>query len=186
MTGLLVLWLPILVSSVVVFVVSAALHMIPPWHTNDYRKTSKEDEILSAFRPLDIPSGDYVIPRATDMKEMRTPEYREKIKRGPILILTLKAHGSMSMVKPLVLHFIYVVVISIFAAYIAGRSLPAGAAFRAGCRFAGAAAFMGYSLAIWPLSIWYGRSWTTTIKDTIDGLVYAILTGLVFGWLWPR
>ena len=26
----------------------------------------------------------------------------------------------------------------------------------------------------------------TTIKNTFDGLVYGLLTGGVFGWLWPR
>jgi hypothetical protein len=45
---------------------------------------------------------------------------------------------------------------------------------------------MGYTLALWPMSIWYRRAWTITIKSTIDGLIYALLTAGTFGWLWPR
>ena len=29
------------------------------------------------------------------------------------------------------------------------------------------------------------RRWSTTAKHTIDGLVYSLLTGGIFGWLWP-
>ena len=40
-------------------------------------------------------------------------------------------------------------------------------------------------LALWQISIWYHRSWATTIRSTIDGLIYAALTAGFFGWLWP-
>jgi hypothetical protein len=46
-------------------------------------------------------------------------------------------------------------------------------------------AFAGYALALWQDVIWYGRSSTTVSKATFDGLVYALVTGGVFGWLWP-
>jgi hypothetical protein len=35
-------------------------------------------------------------------------------------------------------------------------------------------------------SIWAWRRWSTTLKGVFDGLVYALLTAGVFGWLWPR
>ena len=53
-------------------------------------------------------------------------------------------------------------------------------------RFAGVTAFAGYSLGGWQESIWYQRKLSTTIKNTIDGLIYALFTAGVFGWLWPR
>ena len=43
-----------------------------------------------------------------------------------------------------------------------------------------------YALALWQNSIWYRRAWSTTIKSTFDGLVYALVTAGTFGWLWPR
>jgi hypothetical protein len=51
---------------------------------------------------------------------------------------------------------------------------------------AGAAAFGGYVLALWQMSIWYQRAWSTTIKTSIDGFIYALLTAGTFGWLWPH
>src|SRR5207249_1623971 len=47
-------------------------------------------------------------------------------------------------------------------------------------------AFVEYTLALWPMSIWYRRSWITTLKATVDGLIYALLTAGVFAWLWPH
>jgi hypothetical protein len=52
--------------------------------------------------------------------------------------------------------------------------------------FAGVTAFMGYAVALWQMSIWYKRSWSLTFKATLDGVIYALLTAGVFGWLWPR
>ena len=47
-------------------------------------------------------------------------------------------------------------------------------------------AFLAYSGAVWPQSIWYRRSWVVSLKSTIDGLIYGCVTAGVFGWLWPR
>jgi hypothetical protein len=78
------------------------------------------------------------------------------------------------------------VVVGVFAAYVAGRALPPGSHYLHVFRFAGVAAFLAYSVALWQMSIWYQRAWSITIKSTIDGLIYALLTAGTFGWLWPR
>lgn len=92
----------------------------------------------------------------------------------------------MSMARNLTMWFFYSVVVSVFAAYVAGRAVPPGTAYLEVFRFAGATAFIGYAVALWQMSIWYHRAWTITIKSTIDGLVYACLTAGTLGWLWPR
>ena len=76
--------------------------------------------------------------------------------------------------------------IGVFAGYVAGRALPPGAHYLQVFRFAGATAFTSHVLALWPMSIWYRRSWSLTLKATFDGLLYALLTAGTFGWLWPR
>jgi hypothetical protein len=106
--------------------------------------------------------------------------------KGPVLMLTVMPNGPASMASSLVLWFLYSAVVGLFAAYIAGRALPAGAPYLSVFRFAGATAFLGYSAALWQMSIWYRRPWSTTIKTTVDGLIYALFTAGVFGWLWPR
>ena len=101
-------------------------------------------------------------------------------------MMTVLPNGAPAMGKSLALWFVYCCVVGLFAAYVAGRALPVGAHYRAVFRFAGVTAFVGYALALWQNTIWFKRAWTTTLKSTIDGLVYGLLTAGVFGWLWPR
>ncbi len=186
MTGLAVLWLPILLSAVGVFVVSSAIHMATPWHKSDYPKMPNEDKVRDALRPLAIPPGDYVVPRPANRGEMGSPAFAEKMKQGPVLMLTVMPNGPAQMGKSLGLWFLYSVVVGFFAACVAGLALPPGADFGRVVQFAGVTAFAAYALGLWQMSIWYRRAWTTTIKATVDGLIYALLTGAIFGWLWPR
>src|SRR5450759_824171 len=186
MTALHLLWLPILLSSVIVFIVSSIIHMLSPWHKSDYPKLVEEDKLMDALRPLNIPPGDYMIPRPSSRQDMRSPEFMEKMKKGPVMVFTIWAHGQTQMGMTFVLWFLYSAIVGLFAAYVTGRALPFGQTYLHVFRFAGATAFLGYSAALWQLSIWYHRAWSTTIKATIDGLIYALLTAGVFGWLWPR
>ena len=186
MTGLSALWLPILLSSVIVFVASSIIHMVLPWHKTDYPKVPDEDRVRNALRPFAIPPGDYMVPRCDDTKELRTPEFAEKMNQGPVIVMTVLPNGQWSMGRNLGLWFLYCAVVGVFSAYVAGRALPAGAPYAHVFQFVGATAFIGYALALWQMSIWYRRAWSTTIKATIDGLIYALLTAGTFGWLWPH
>ena len=82
--------------------------------------------------------------------------------------------------------FVYCLVVSVFAAFVAGSALPPAATFTQLCRFAGTTAFVGYTLALWQMSIWYKRAWAMTLKATFDGVIFALVTCAVFGWLWPH
>ena len=185
MIGLSSLWLPILASSAIVFVVSSVIHMAPLWHKNDYPKMPSEDKLMDAVRPLGIPPGDYMVPRPS-RTEMRSPEFAERIKRGPVMVVTVMPNAMPSMGRNLVLWFVYCAVVGFFAAYVAGRALPPGTEYLRVFQLVGATAFIGYSVALWQMSIWYSRSWSMTIKATVDGLIYGLLTAGTFGWLWPR
>jgi len=186
MVPLISLWMPIVLSAVIVFVASSIIHMVLPYHRSDLRRLAKEDEVMEALRRFDIPPGDYGMPLAGSMKDMRKPEFIEKMKAGPVVFMTVVPSGPPSMGLSLVLWFFYSIVVSVFGAYIAGRALPAGASYLAVFRFAGCTAFAAYSLALLQNSIWYKRNWGTTVKSIFDGLVYALLTAGTFGWLWPR
>jgi hypothetical protein len=186
MTPLTALWLPILGSAVLCFIVSSILHMVTKWHAADYRPVPNEAAFRDAVRPLAIPPGDYMVPRAGSTDEMRSPEFKEKMKSGPVMMFTMYPNDSMAMGRSLGLWFVHLVIVSIFAAYIAGRALPAGAHYLNVFRFAGATAFFSHAAALWPMWIWYRRDLGTTIRSTIDGLLYALLTAGMFGWLWPR
>jgi hypothetical protein len=186
MTALHLLWAPIVLSAVIVFVASSIIHMLLPWHKTDYAKVPNEDAFRDAVRPLAVPPGDYMVPRPSDMKEMGSPEFQERMKQGPVMVLTVIPNGPATMGKSLALWFLYSLVVSLFGAYVAGRALPVGAPYLQAFRFVGTAAFLSYAVALWQMSIWSHRAWTITIKATVDGLIYALLTAGTFGWLWPR
>ncbi len=186
MVPLISLWIPILLSAAVVFVASSVIHMVFPYHRSDFANLANEGDVMDALRKTGISPGDYLVPRAGSPREMKSPEFIEKMKKGPIVFMTVMPSGPPTMGAQLAQWFVYSVVVGIFAAYIAGRALGVGAQYLAVFRFAGCTAFVGYALALWQNSIWYKRSWSATLKSTIDGFVYALLTAGVFGWLWPR
>lgn len=185
MTPLIELWLPIVLSAVIVFIASSLIHMLLNWHAGDFVKLPDEERFRQSVGPLAIPPGDYIVPRAT-MAEMKSPEFVKKCEEGPVVIMTVLPSGNLAMGKSLTLWFLFSLVVSFVAAYIAGRALGPTASYLEVFRFAGTTAFISYALGSWPASIWYGRKWKTTILTTIDGLIYGLLTAGVFGWLWPR
>ncbi len=180
------LWLPILLSAVIVFVASAIMHMVLPFHRSDFRRVPAENEVMDALRRFEIPPGDYMMPRPGSPADMKSPEFLDKMNRGPVAVMTVIPGGPPTMGRNLAQWFVFCVVVSVIAAYVAGRAVTPGASYLEVFRFAGCTAFVAYSVALWQDSIWYRRAWVTTIKSNVDGLVYGLLTAGVFGWLWPR
>lgn len=186
MVPIMSLWLPILLSAVVVFILSSVIHMMLKYHASDTKQLPSENEILEALRKFNIPPGDYMLPRAGSMEAMKSPEYVEKVKKGPVAMITVMKGGSMSMGPYLFRWFLFCVLVGILAAYITGRAVGPGTPYLRVFRFAGATSFIAFSIGQIPQSIWYQRSWSTTLKHLFDGLVYGLFTGGVFGWLWPK
>ena len=185
MVSILSLWLPILLSAVFVFVVSSIIHMVLGYHANDFKKVPSQDAVMDALRPFAIPPGDYFLPRAGSMKEMGTPEYKERAEKGPVVIMTVCPNGVTSMGGPLLLWFLYSILISIFAGYVASHAVSAGGSYLEVFRYVGTVAFAAYSLGLLQNSIWYKRNWGATLRSVFDGLLYALVTAGTFGWLWP-
>lgn len=183
--GITSLLLPIFLSSVFVFFASYIIHALFKYHANDFKQLPGEDQAMEALRKLNIPPGDYAMPRAGSMAAHKDPTFLEKYKKGPLAFITVFKGEKPTMGKELLLWFIYCIVVGICAAYITGRVLEPGAAYLTVHRFAGATAFFCYSLALLQNSIWYKRSWSSTFKSMFDGLIYALITGGTFGWLWP-
>ena len=180
------LWLPILLSAVIVFLASFVIHMVLPFHRKDYGKVPAEDDVMAALRKFSIAPGDYFIPCASGPADMKTAEYKKKVEQGPLVIMTVLGKDGYAMGKRLLQWFLFTVVVGVFAGYIAGRTLAPGTPYITVFRIAGTVAFAGYALGLWQNSIWYSKKWSTTVKSTFDGLVYALLTAGTFGWLWPR
>lgn len=185
MVPLSALWLPIVLSAVIVFIASSVMHMLLPYHKGDYRELPDEDKVLGAMRGAGLKRGLYVFPYCTQ-KDMKAPAMQVKYKQGPVGMLTVFPSGPPVMPKFLGQWFAYCLIIGLFVAYLTGHTVEPGAHYLAVFRVAGTAGFLGYGLGHISDGIWKGQTWSFTIKEVVDGLVYGLLTAGTFGWLWPR
>jgi hypothetical protein len=180
------LWLPVLLSAVLVFIVSALVHMVLKYHNSDYTRIPNEDALRSALRAASPPPAQYIIPYCPEMKEMETPEMKQKFTEGPVAVVNVMRPGVPSMGRPLTYWFLFSLTVSFFIAYIASHVIPAGTPYLQVFRIVGAIGFLAYGAATVPPSIWMGKPWKITWKEMFDGLLYGLVTAGTFGWLWPR
>jgi hypothetical protein len=185
MAFLAALWLPILLSAVIVFIASSIMHTVLPYHRSDYRKLPDEDALVVALRSAGVTRGQYNFPHHTH-KEIKEPAVQEKFKQGPIGFLTIFPSGPINMSKFLIQWFLFCLLIVFFVAYLAAHTVSPGAPFRHVLRVVGTAAFLGFGLCCFSNGIWKGQTWSMTIKEVFDGLIYALLTAGTFAWLWPH
>jgi hypothetical protein len=182
MVALTDLWLPIVLSALFVFLTSFILHMVLQfWHRSDYRKAATEATLADGIKSL--ASDQYLVPHC-DWGKM-TPEERKAVMSGPTATVMVR-NPPPSFPGTLATWFVFCVVVAFFVAYVASVTVARGAAYLHVHRVAGAVAFMTWGLGGFSESIWYGRPWRVTFKHMLDGLIYALVMGGTFGWLWPR
>lgn len=185
MVALSQLWLPILLSAVIVFVASSIIHMVLPYHKSDYKKLPEEDGVRAALRAGNLKPGLYHFPYCTH-KDMKTPEAQAKFKEGPVGFVTIFPSGPPNMGKFLGLWFVYCLIVGFVVAYLAAHTIAPMAPYRHVFRADGVAAFLAYGVGPLVNGIWKGQPWSMTLKEALDGVIYAALTAGTFGWLWPR
>ena len=185
MISIAALWLPIVLSAVAVFVVSSVVHMVFTYHRSDYHPLPGEAEILAAMRAQGVTPGLYNFPHCAEMKEMGSPEMLAKYEEGPVGLLTVMPSRPPAMGKYLAQWFVFCLVVGLFVAYLAGRTLAAGADPMHVFRVTATIAFLAYGVGELVDPIWKGAPWGATLKSVFDGLLYALATGAVFAWLWP-
>jgi hypothetical protein len=185
MVPLAALWLPIVLSAVIVFIASSIMHMVLPYHKSDYSQLPNEDTVRATLRAANLKRGLYVMPYCTH-KDMKSPETMAKYKEGPVGFITILPSGPPAMPKFLIQWFVYCLVIGFFVAYLAAHTIAPGTNYLEVFRVVGTAAFLAYGLGLVINGIWKGQMWGNTMKEVFDGLVYSLLTAGTFGWLWPR
>jgi len=179
------LWLAILLSAVVVFVISSLIHMFLKWHSNDYKTFSNEDAIRDVIRSGGAVPGRYVIPACKEMKDMAREAMVKKYNEGPIGHITLLPNGQPKMGKYLGMWFVLCLLVSAIAAYITMHLVPLDAAWsHRAAKAVGAISFIAYGFGTLQESIWVGRPWGQSVKYLIDAALYAAGTAAVFCWQW--
>ena len=95
------------------------------------------------------------------------------MQRGPQAYVLVRNPGTFNFGKVLTLWFLYIILISIFVAYLTGLACAAGTPYIEVFRVAGAAAVLAYAFRTVPEAIWYGKPWKVVIKEMIDGIFTA-------------
>jgi hypothetical protein len=185
MTPFTSLLLPVAVSAVAVFLLTMAVHMTP-WHKGDYLRLPDEDGVMQALRPFNIPPNDYVTPHPGSGDYMKSPEYDARRAAGPVMILTVMPSGPWKIGRMMGLWFLFAVVVSAIVGCLVGAIVPPGGRTHAVFHHAAVITFLSYAMGAVPLSIWYGRKWSTTLRTAADALLYALATGWIFAMLWPK
>ena len=179
------LWLPILVSGVAVFILSALVWTVSPHHKKDWQGLPNEDAVLLAMRTNPPAPGQYAMPFLFDPKLRDDPAMKERIARGPNGYLTVIPTGIPAMGPMMAKSLVYNLIVALLVAYVSWHGLRAGAESNMVFRIAGTTSMMAYILSSVPESIWFGRPWRTFGMQAIDGIVYGLVTAGIFVWLWP-
>jgi hypothetical protein len=185
MVPLMSLWLPIVLSAVAVFVASSVVHMALGYHKTDFAPVPDEDRAMDALRSHHLAPGDYLMPYANSGTSMKDPAFLAKVNAGPRVVMTVLPKGMTAMGGLLGKWFVFNLIVSLFAAYLASRVLAPATPYLTVFRVVGTTVFAAYGLGLWPQAIWYGKSTSATVKSTFDAFLYALVSAGVFGWLWP-
>ncbi len=178
------LWLPIVVSGVAVFVASFLAWMVLPHHRSDWSRLPDEIGFTESIRSQSIPADQYMFPHAASSDDWKSEEFKQRWKEGPTGTLTIMG-GTANMGLNMLWTFLFYLVTAFFVAYIASIAFTRGAGFLDVFQITGATAILGHCFGGIPNAIWFHRKLRAVINDTLDGIVYGIITGLIFAWLWP-
>lgn len=179
--GIVELWLPIVVSAAVCWVASAIIWAALKYHNKDYKKTGDEEAVRAALKG-NAP-GFYLLPYCLDPAELKNPDVKQKYDDGPLAYITMLPNGVPPMGGKLLAMVLYFLAVGILCAYVATFAVAPDADYLAVFRVTATVAFIANGFAVVPESIWFGRPWAMTIKNFIDAMIYALLTGGIFGWL---
>ncbi|PKN44029.1 MAG: hypothetical protein CVU59_12710 [Deltaproteobacteria bacterium HGW-Deltaproteobacteria-17] len=178
-------WLPIVLSAVAVFFASFITWALLPFHNREYKKIPNEEAVLSALRSGSLAPGEYMFPGAMCGADAQKPEVKEQIAGGPIGLLRVWP-GLPNMGRNMALSFSFNLIAAFVIAYVAHLTLATGDSFHRVFRIVTTITFMAYGFGAIPNGIWFAKSARAHALDLIDAAAFAVLTGLIFAWFWPR
>ena len=183
--GLLELWLPIVLATVIVWVASGLIHMALKYHNSDYQRLGNEEDVMDVLRDGSPSQGLHAFPHCVDMSEMKDPAVQARYEKGPVGFVLIAPNGMPAMGKLMGLQITHFLIGIALVAYCATLALVPGAPYLEVFRFVMTAGFLAFGWASIPYSIWYGFQWSVTFKYLLDAAIYGALTAGTFAWLWP-
>jgi mannitol-specific phosphotransferase system IIBC component len=180
MTFFFALWLPILVSAVVLFIASSIAWTVLTHHFHDHNKLPNEEEFMAQVRSMELPNATYIFPLYLSHKDAQNPDNVKRYNDGPRGVIMLWDVPNIG--RNLGLTFLYFFIIATVTAYIGWASMGPGVGFLKAFQVIGAIGVLVFASSGQLNAIWFPRR---TLNDFLDGVVFGVLMGLVFGLLWP-
>ncbi len=191
------LWLPIVASAGAVWIASCLAWMVVGHHKGDWKEIPNEGEFIAAVQRMGIPAGSYGFPEFRKCEGLTKEQKKAKwedMQKGPMGLL--RVWGPISMGKNMVLTLLVYLVASALVGYIGWNalghadsvagSLAGRPAFAKVMQVLGTAGVLAYSFASLPNDIWFQKSRREVVTHLVDGVVFGLITGAVFAWLWPK
>jgi hypothetical protein len=181
------LWLPILVSAAAVWFASALAWMAVGHHKEDSLPLPNEQEVIDTVKRWNLSPGEYMFPDFRRCKGMSKEEKKtmyENMQKNPMGLF--RVWGKISMGGNMLWTFVVFLLASAMIGYLGWAALPhARDSFGHIFQVLGTAGILAYCFASFPNDIWFQRSKRAMAMCAIDGVVFGLITGAIFAWLWP-
>lgn len=180
-----VLWLPIVLSAAAVWMLALVVWMMLPHHKQDFVGLPDEDGFMEYLRKSKIPPGNYGFPDARTRVAMQSDKVQQAWKDGPVGHLSVWK-TPLTMGDKMIGTFLVYLVVSVLIAYLTRVAIPGSAGFAKVFQVAATSGMLAYCFSSIPNAIWWGSYKRTIVANVIDGVLYGLVTGAIFAWLWPR
>ena len=178
--------LPVLLSAALVWVASALIWTVLPWHKKDFAALPDEAGTVAGLAAQDLAPGQYTFPHVASQEAMKEERVRKAFEEGAAGFITILPRGIPNMGRSMALSAVFNVAVGVLVAYVACLTLAPGADYMAVFRVTSVAAWLAYGVGTVQDGIWFGRPWSSVFKGFGDALIFALLTGGAFAWLWPE
>lgn len=193
------LWLPIIACTGAVWVASCLAWMVVGHHKKDWKSIPNEAEFIQTVKNMGIEPGNYGFPefrRCDGMSKEQKKAMWEQMQHNPMGLMRVWAPISMG--RNMVLTLLVYLTVSTLVGYLGWNALPHGTvavadlgvatrpAFGKVMQVLGTAGVLAYCFASLPNDIWFQKSRREVVTNLVDGVVFGLITGAMFGWLWPK
>ena len=180
------LWIPIVVSSLAVLGASCVVHVFIAQRLRNWKTLPEEDATVEQLQKSGTGPGFYVFPGTQNRASGASEESRlHRMESGPWGTANIRARQP-SIGKALVQSFTFCLVTSILVAYLGTLALSPGDDFSRVFQVIGTAGILAYAFGGIPNAIWLGLDFRSAVLDVVDGIFCGLITGAVFGILWPN
>jgi len=180
------LWLAILVTSILCWIASSLIHMLFKYHNADYSELPNETQVSAALGAENPVPALYTLPHCTDMKQMGEEAMQKKFADGPVAMIIVMPNGMPPLGKLLGLQLAFFIIGSTLITYLTTMAIPSDGEYMDVFHFVFIAAFLTYSWAQVPHSIWMGQPWSNCLRYFIDAIIHAAVSAATIAWLWPN